>query len=158
MGKSLPMSSLLLRLGVLAAVTVVSHSFAGPAKADDDDVVSQMSAGRIERIVKSFSDVSNFKERGNNAYYFEITGLKVLLYNQGESLQLSAYFTDKVSLSQINEWNRRKRFSRAYLDKDNDPVVESDLELTGGVTEANVKEWIKTYYVSLKAFKAHLSE
>lgn len=140
----------------LAALTLVGSAL--PAYGGDEDVVATMSAGRMERIVNSFSDVSNFKERGNNQYYFEVDGLKILLFNQGETLQLAAFFTDKVSLSRINEWNRRKRFTRAYLDKDNEPVLESDIELTGGVTEKNVKEWFKTYYVSLKAFKTHLAE
>src|SRR5688500_1118829 len=29
--------------------------------------------------------------------------------------------TDAVSLERMNEWNRTKRFGRAYLDGDNDP-------------------------------------
>jgi len=33
----------------------------------------------------------------------------------------------KISYEDINEWNRRKRLSRAYLDSDKDPTLESDL-------------------------------
>jgi len=37
-----------------------------------------------------------------------------------------------VSLERINEWNRSQRFGRAFLDKDNDPILEMDLDLDDG--------------------------
>lgn len=37
-----------------------------------------------------------------------------------------------VSLERINEWNRSQRFGRAYLDKENDPILEMDLDLDDG--------------------------
>ena len=41
----------------------------------------------------------------------------------------SAYDMDKdaVTLEAINDFNRDNRWARAYLDKDRDPVIESDL-------------------------------
>jgi hypothetical protein len=35
-------------------------------------------------------------------------------------------------LETLNEWNRDERFGRAFLDKDNDPVVEMDVDLDDG--------------------------
>jgi hypothetical protein len=37
-----------------------------------------------------------------------------------------------VDLPKINEWNRTKRFGRAFLDKENDPVLEMDVDLDDG--------------------------
>ena len=135
---------------VICALTAQSH-------AADGDIIASMTAGRIERIITSFQDVKNFQERGNNVYRFEVDGLKVLLFNKAETMQLAASFSGKITLSRINEWNRTKRFTRAYLDNDNEPMLEGDIELTGGVTERNVKEWFKTYVASLKAFQKHIS-
>jgi hypothetical protein len=37
-----------------------------------------------------------------------------------------------VSLERINEWNRTQRFGRAFLDKENDPILEMDVDLDDG--------------------------
>ena len=140
--------------GGFAALLLV----AAPAPAADDDVVTKMTAGKIERIMNSFNDVKNFKELDDGLYSFETAGLKVVVSNKGETMQLFAGFNGKATLSRINEWNRTKRFCRAYNSEKGEPCLESDLELTGGVTEKNVKEWMKTYVVCLKAFKKHIEE
>ena len=147
--------------GVLAACVCLCS---GPVTAvgqdgeDTPDIITRMSAGRIERIVQAFDDVENFTEVGNNTYRFEFEGLKIVIFNKTTSMQLYAAFDGSVSLSRINEWNRTKRFTKAYLDDEDDPVLESDIELNGGVTEANVDEWIKTYAISLQAYVEHLAE
>lgn len=40
--------------------------------------------------------------------------------------------TSGPSLEQMNAWNRSKRFGRAYLDKENDPILEMDVDLDDG--------------------------
>ncbi len=54
------------------------------------------------------------------------------------SLQLRAGFSgfDRVEARHLLNWNRRYRFTKAYLDADNDPVLESDLRLEGVTSEA----------------------
>ena len=54
--------------------------------------------------------------------------------------------TTQTSLESINEWNRGQRFGRAYLDKENDPILEMDVDLDdGGVAPLlfidNVEFW-----------------
>ena len=34
-----------------------------------------------------------------------------------------------VSLDKLNEWNRTKRFGRAFLDAENDPILQMDVDL-----------------------------
>ena len=51
-----------------------------------------------------------------------------------------------VSIERMNEWNRSKRFGRAFLDKENDPVLQMDVDLDdGGVSPAlfidNIEFW-----------------
>ena len=134
------------------------HFSPRPAPAADDDVIDKMTSAKIERIMNSFNDVKNFKELDDGTYSFENDGLKVIIFNKGATMQLYAGFRGKATLSRINEWNRSKRFCRAYTNTKGEPVLESDIELTGGVTERNVKEWMKTYIVCLKAFKKHIEE
>lgn len=51
-----------------------------------------------------------------------------------------------VDLPKLNEWNRTKRFARAFLDKENDPILEMDVDLDdGGLSPAlfidNIEFW-----------------
>jgi hypothetical protein len=51
-----------------------------------------------------------------------------------------------LPLETINEWNRSQRFGRAYLDKENDPILEMDVDLDdGGLSPAlfidNIEFW-----------------
>ena len=66
------------------------------------------------------------------------SGLRCTLVTYGEmdhlaSLQIRAGFTgfSRINTEHTNLWNRKYRFSKAYLDGDNDPVVEHDLLLEG---------------------------
>lgn len=50
-------------------------------------------------------------------------------------------------LARINEWNRTKRFGRAYLDKEEDPILAMDVDLDdGGLSPPlftdNVEFWV----------------
>jgi Putative bacterial sensory transduction regulator len=121
------------------------------------ETFSSMSAPKVERTVRGFREVSDFKEVSNNTYSFVIDGLKIVIFNKGETMQLYAGFRSSgTSLSTINEWNKEHRFTRAYLDSDNDPVLESDIDLTGGVTQENVDEFVRTFFASLVQYKKHI--
>jgi hypothetical protein len=53
---------------------------------------------------------------------------------------------DKVSLETINKFNKDNRWARAYLDDENDPVIESDLIFAGKqLDEATFIETMKAW-------------
>ena len=56
--------------------------------------------------------------------------------NKCGSIQFSAGFDTHGAFSaqKLNEWNRDKRWSRAYIDTVNDPWIEYDVDLTPGGT------------------------
>jgi hypothetical protein len=67
----------------------------------------------------------------------------------------SAYDMDKdgVTVEKINDFNRDNRWARAYLDKDRDPVIESDLMFVGKqMDEATFIESIKAWDDALGRF------
>jgi hypothetical protein len=87
----------------------------------------------------------------------DLTALLVLDDCRGgkcESLYLAVPFgmSNPPSLERINAWNREKRFSRAYLLDDGDPVLESNLSLTGGVTLEAVVFFLKFFEENLSQF------
>lgn len=55
--------------------------------------------------------------------------------------------TTSPGLTSINDWNTAQRFGRAHLDKENDPILEMDVDLDdGGLSQAlfsdNVEFWV----------------
>lgn len=74
-----------------------------------------------------------------------------------EDLMLrSSYVRDKekpATLKTINDFNREFRFTRAYLDKDSDPVIEMDIIFTDGLMDAKAfEEHIEIWSNSLNRF------
>ncbi|HRQ66141.1 MAG TPA: YbjN domain-containing protein [Xanthomonadaceae bacterium] len=61
-----------------------------------------------------------------------------------------------ATLRSMNDWNRTKRYSRAYLDDDGDPVLESDLDLDGGVHRKRVEDFFRTFDGTLRLFLRHI--
>ena len=60
-------------------------------------------------------------------------------------------------LDKINSWNREKRFGRAYVDKEGDPVVEMDIDLDDGGMSAALFEDNLEFCVSIvAAFRSYI--
>jgi hypothetical protein len=101
---------------------------------------------------------------GDPQLTFQLGAYKVLLVTYGceagscKSVQLYAGFSmgKKTALEKINEWNRDRRFGRAYLDGEGDPVVEYDLDLEGGVSKGAIEEWVRTFQSIAEAYASHV--
>ena len=62
-----------------------------------------------------------------------------------------------LTLDLINEWNRSQRFGRAYLDKENDPTIEMDVDLDdGGLSRALFEDNLEFWASVLGKFERHI--
>ena len=67
------------------------------------------------------------------------------------------HLASQLPLDTINEWNRSQRFGRAYLDKDNDPVLEMDVDLDdGGLRPLLFIDNIEFWTSVLDKFEKHI--
>lgn len=64
----------------------------------------------------------------------------------------SGWISDDVDLAMINRWNREHRFSRAYLDDENDPIIEMDVNLEFGVSRRNFDDTFGVWSAILSSF------
>ncbi len=65
--------------------------------------------------------------------------------------------TSEVSLERINEWNRGQRFGRAFLDKENDPILQMDVDLDdGGMSRALFIDNVQFWASVLGKFEQHI--
>ena len=72
-------------------------------------------------------------------------------FHSGYDLQTSP------SLQQINDWNSKKRFGRAFLDKENDPILEMDLDLDdGGISPELFIDNVEFWASVLGEFESHI--
>ncbi len=108
-------------------------------------------------IADGYSAIEKLKD---GVIKVKVDGSTYLLLND-EDGDLQAYFAISdavISYRDINEWNKSKRFSRAYLDDDDDPVLEADLLADGGLSEKHVTEFFGIFLQSVRAFVDFLVE
>ncbi|MDQ1686967.1 MAG: hypothetical protein QOC82_3704 [Frankiaceae bacterium] len=79
------------------------------------------------------------------------TGCATVQFHSGYDLNASP------GLDSINEWNRSERFGRAYLDKENDPILEMDIDLDdGGLSPLLFVDNIEFWTTILGKFEKHI--
>lgn len=143
------------RQTVVTAVACVLLAASAPfLRADQGEIIKELSVTNTERILEAMK--VEYTEVSAGTYRFNLGGYKTLLFNKGKNLQFYASFKRKTTLGRINDWNASKRYTRAYLDKDGDPVLEADLDLEGGVSYGAVAEFFKTWVTSVKLFTQHI--
>ena len=90
----------------------------------------------------------------------KVDGLTFVLFAyEDDDLQL--YFGVKgyrVDADDMNAWNQTRRLSRAYLDEENDAILEADLLANSGYTEQQFIEWFKVFNFSALEFRQFLIE
>ena len=137
----------------ILTVAAVAFALAGPLSAQTRD---RITAEQLTGLLKDKGIEGQVNERGN--IIAQSSGSKIVFFISQQTLQ--AYFGltgTAANVNSINEWNKSKRFGRAYIDADGDPCVELDYDLEGGVTDDNIKVWFDTVTSIVRAFRTHVS-
>ena len=129
-----------------------------------------LAAGQ-ETLQKSYTDeelVDILKNDGYRAVEIsdervitiKIDGLTYVLFvYEDDDLQLYFGVTGYVlDNDDMNTWNRTKRLSRAYIDDENDPILEADLLANAGYTKGQFLEWLEVFNFSAREFQQFLIE
>ncbi|NPA30081.1 MAG: YbjN domain-containing protein [Epsilonproteobacteria bacterium] len=89
----------------------------------------------------------------------KVNGRSYALFQMSDG-DLQAYYGIsglKVPCEKINTWNRTRRTCRAYLDRQNDPVLEADLISNGGgYSPKKVQAFFRIFLVSADKFRDFL--
>ncbi|MEM8817560.1 MAG: YbjN domain-containing protein [Pseudomonadota bacterium] len=89
-----------------------------------------------------------------------IDGLEYYLfvYDDGD-LQLWFGLTNyTVNVADMNDWNKTRRLSRAYIDDENDPILEGDLLANAGYSAKQLYEWVSVFDSIARAFRDFVAE
>src|SRR5579863_10531082 len=126
-------------LGSIAAVAVALYASAAPAKDLPDkglsieQVASWLQGEGYKAEMQKRSDGTPNIASSSDGQTFHI-----YMYDCKDdvcaSLQFSEGFDTKGTFNgdKINDWNKSNRWARAYVDKDNDPWIEYDVDLAPG--------------------------
>lgn len=113
----------------------VSRASGGLVRAQDPrSLVAAMLAGNYKAQLGTdkvgdpmiTSEISGTKFQ---VYFYNCNAHKdcaTIQFHSGYALQ------NKPTMDAINQWNRTKRFARAYLDKEGDPILAMDVDLDDG--------------------------
>ncbi len=138
------------------ALALISVLLIAPVHADERRIVEQITVSEMKDLLQAegFADV---EIHGDSNLVVRMNGLQVLaLVRNGTVVQFRLYMPVEADLGVINEWNMTKMFTKAYLDRDGDPVLEMDVDLDGGITEARIRDAIRTFSLSQIAFMREL--
>ncbi len=56
----------------------------------------------------------------------------------------------------INEWNRTKRFGKAYLNEENNPRIEMNVNLDHGASWDDLDDTFDWWRIAMEQFLEHL--
>lgn len=130
-----------------------------------------LSALAEEPLKKTYSDEEFIEILKNDGYRAvqKIDDRHIRIKVDGYSYDLLIYGDDDLQLNfgmtgyaldngDMNEWNRTRRLSRAYLDDENDPILEADLLANAGFTAAQFLEWFEVFVFSASEYRQFLIE
>ncbi len=153
-----PMSKSLFAL-IAVAFTLATSGIAVAQHSGASTVIQTISSPELAQIFKD--EGYSYLVDSDGDIRWKIDGVKTLVVRSEKGNQLSfsvSFDVDRNLAEKVNEWNKSKRFSRSYLDKEGDPVLQCDLELDGGITRARVADFLKTCRVSLSAWTKEVTQ
>lgn len=140
---------------------------ATPAQAE---LVNAKNPATIKAIVESQGWPATLVSKAGEDPYLESNrnGLKFLVLFMNctdnkncKTLQYYMGFNDAkgVSMERLNEWNKTKRFGRAYRDDEGDPVLEMDVDVDfAGIPRENIGETFNTWASLMDSYREFIFE
>lgn len=139
---------------------------AAPALAQTPNLGGMITGLDIDRIVEIAGAYGPAERRtdddGTPWVRAEVDGviytISFLNCEQGQncsSVQFRAWWNSEGAhtIEQMNQWNRERRFSAAYLDSNDNATIEFDVNLAGGVTAVNFDDTVQWWQAVVRAFR-----
>jgi hypothetical protein len=125
-----------------------------PAFAADDTIYETITQSQLIKLIELSGDKGTAS--GDDLIYWEINSKIISALSISDDLTKVKFLFNNANLhgtlEKTNQWNKTKILSRSYINKDGDAFLEIILNLEGGVTEANILNFLKICGISLQAF------
>lgn len=77
----------------------------------------------------------------------------LVVHEDGDLMAVYSESGVKIKLNDINDWNKKFRLSRAYLDSKNDPVLTSDLMANAGLNREQIVAFLSIFFEFASIFR-----
>ena len=146
-----------------AALACLGTAAAAQAQTSQQEVILSVTPDEMAKILQDIGYRAEIlkNNEGKRRIRTRIGGWNVTLNfyscddkENCKSIGVRSFFENekKRSAQWANEWNREKRFTKVYIDKDNDVNIEYDFLFRDGVTKGNVRAYFDVYEDQLKDF------
>ena len=145
---------LIMTTGLLSAMLIAPAAYA-------EDIINAENPDAILNIARGFGYATLGKDsQGDPKISGRVEGTRYGIYfygcSEGKNCNQIQFATGwgeiKVPMDEINEWNRKRRYGKAYLDKDGDPMVEMMVNINYGVTTKNLEDTFDWWTKVMKDF------
>jgi hypothetical protein len=65
--------------------------------------------------------------------------------------------SDGTTLDRINEWNSAQRFASAFVDAENDPFLQMDVNTEGGISRRALQTSMEAWQALKRQFEGHIN-
>ncbi len=121
-------------------------------------VLTTLTNAKLEQILRGMGvEFTENKTALIHSYAIRMKGEEMELLGPGKEIRLIGGVRKGISLEQVNEWNGGRHLGRAYRDARGMAVIEDDLHLGAGVTQASVDAFLVRFGGTFKSFRAFLT-
>lgn len=140
------MKAMMIALAGLAAIAGSSASAAEPTLINKDGMTGPEVVAWLQG--EGYKAALSKDQGGDPMIKSAAGGINFTVYfydcekDRCKALQFSSGFDlkDGLTLAKVNEWNKTNRYLDAYLDDENDPYVEYDVNVNAGRTIAGLND------------------
>ncbi|HEX8664577.1 MAG TPA: YbjN domain-containing protein [Beijerinckiaceae bacterium] len=147
----------------LVSLACLMASAAAHAQTTQQEVILSVTPDEMAKILQDIGYRAEIlkNDQGKRRIRTRIGGWNVTLNfyscddkENCKSIGVRSFFENekKRSAQWANDWNREKRFTKVYIDKDNDVNIEYDFLFRDGVTKGNIRAYFDVYEDQLKDF------
>lgn len=151
---------------LMIAAAGIAASLALPAGAQSVQLGGVVTGNDIQRVMdlaQAYGPVERRQDDDGTWLRAEFDGLihTISFLNCNDqrvnctSVQFRAWWEteNRITLERVNQWNRDRRFSSAYLDSNNNASIEWDVTLAGGVTAVNFDDALQWWHTVMGQFR-----
>lgn len=156
----------------LAPVLVAASLVSAPAWAQTGPLTGMVTGLDIDRIAdiarvygpaeRQFEDIEDgpWIRAEMDGVVYTISFLNCTNGQNCSSVQFRAWWRSEgdIPIEAMNDWNRERRFSDAYIDDRGNATIEFDVNLAGGVTAVNFDDSVQWWQAVLREFRSTVVE
>ena len=143
----------------LALLAVAASSCSGPASAKPaTSELRHYSVTELVRILEAEGYGSVTAKETHVSFKADGRHFTLFRYPDGDLQMFFGIAGPRVPLEDMNRWNREYRLSRAYVDDEQDPVLEADLLANAGLNARIITEFVLVFIESSREFQSFVAQ